>query len=103
MGLVVGLDGESDLVLAGTGRVRLGPSRAVAVGPGLRYRLEGEAAVGVLTLSTELVHEARRTEYLGSSRQPPSPEYAPETGGDGPREGLNPPRGEAESGQTGPA
>ena len=32
---------SSDVVLAGTERVRLGPSRAVAVGPGLRYRLEG--------------------------------------------------------------
>ena len=68
--------------------MRLGPSRAVAVGPGLRYRLEGEAAVGVLTLSTELVHEARRTEHVGSSRRPPSPEYDPESGGDGPRGGV---------------
>ncbi len=103
VGLVVGLDGESDVILAGRGRVRLGPSRAVAIGPGLSYRLEGAAAVGVLTLSTELMHEARRTEYLGSSRQAPSPEYDPEIGGDGSREGQNPFQGRAGSGQSEPA
>ncbi len=101
--IVVGLEGDSMLVSAGTLRIPLGPSRVVAVGPGLRYRLEGESAVGVLTLSTELVHEARRTEYVRSSRRHPSPEYDPETGSDGPPRESNPAREGAESGQMGPA
>ena len=43
----IGFEGDSVLILAGADRVRLGPSRVVAVGPGLRYRLEGGTAVGV--------------------------------------------------------
>ena len=101
--LVVGLWGDSTVVLDGTDRVCLGPSRALAVGPGLRYRLEGVATVGVLTLSTELVHDARRSEYLLSSRRPLSPEYDPETGGDGHARGANTTRDELESGERGPA
>jgi hypothetical protein len=103
--LVIGLVGEPDVVLSENGRVRLGPSHVVAVGPGLSYRLESgaDAVVGVLTLSTELVHEARRAEHLSSSRRSPSPEYDPEPGGDGPRAGLNPPGGGAGSGHAGPA
>ena len=54
--------------------------------PRVELWLEGGAAVGVLTLSTELVHEAAGG-YLGSSRQPPSPEYDPENGVDGLRGG----------------
>ncbi len=103
VGLVVGLEGDSAVVLDGAERVRLGPSRVVAIGPGLRYRLEGGAAVGIMTLATELMHEARRTESIDSSRRPPSPEYAPETGGDGPPGGATPARHEAGGGQTGPA
>jgi hypothetical protein len=86
--IVFGLEGDSAVVSIGADLVRLGPSRAVAIWPGARYRLAGGTAVGILTLETELMHEARRTGYIALSRRPPSPEYAPEARGDGPVERL---------------
>jgi len=101
--LLIGLDGSSVLIIGGEGRVSMGPGRAVAIGPGLQYRLEGESTIGVLTLMAEIVHQARRTEHVRSSRFQLSQEYSPETGGNGSSGEANWQQGEVGTGETGPA